>query len=252
MKPPKSFLTFLYYDYHIKTRTILEIQQMPNQTLVFITDLLMPFTVLSIWWVLLRARNEGPSAAMMALAFVLALVWGAMWSFNPTLNSWRFLPAPAGQAGAILSLIVALNLLRFAPGVSAMFRSIDMKRLVDMGVWRVLYGLALLLIGLQGGLPTEFFWSAAIGDIFVGLWAFAIMARRPNVSRGELIAWNGVGLFDLLHVLALGALFLPKFYSTHPDVPPLNLLPLVGVPLLLVLHIMTLLGQRNATRRQTA
>jgi hypothetical protein len=225
---------------------------MPVQALVFMTDLLMPFTVFSIWWTLLKARSGGPPVIIMAVPFVLALAWGALWGFNPTLSSWRFLPAPAGQAGAILSLIIALNFLRLSPSVRAMFRSIDMSRLVDMGGWRVLYGSALLFIGMQGALPSEFFWSAALGDILVGLWAFTIMVRRPNISRGELIAWNGFGLLDLLHVLALGALFLPSFYQNHPEVPPLNLLPLVGVPLLLVLHIMTLLGQRNANQRQAA
>jgi hypothetical protein len=230
----------------------MENTQMSPQVLVFITDLLMPLTVLSIWWTLFRARNNGPTALAMAVPFVLALAWGALWSFNPTLKSWRFLPPPAGQAGAILSLIVALNLLRLSPSLRAMFANIDMSRLVDMGAWRVLYGGALLLIGMQGALPAEFFWSAALGDILVGIWAFTIMARRPQVSRGELIAWNGVGLLDLVHVLALGAIFLPPFYQTHPNIEPLNLLPLVGVPVLLVLHIMTLLGQRNSTRRLPA
>jgi hypothetical protein len=230
----------------------MENSSMLPQAIVFITDLLMPLTVSSIWWTLLRARNNGPSAMIMAIPFVPALTWGALWSFNPTLSSWRFLPPPAGQAGAILTLIIALSLLRLSPLVRTLFRSIDMSRLIDMGAWRVIYGTALLLIGIQGALPSEFFWSAALGDIFVGLWAFTIIARRPNVSRGELIAWNGVGLLDLLHVLVLGALFLPLFYKNHPDAPPLNLLPLVGVPLLLVLHIMTLLGQRNATERQAA
>jgi hypothetical protein len=225
---------------------------MPIQTLVLMTDFLMPFTVFSIWRTLLRAKKAGPSPIIMAIPLLLALAWGALWSFNPTLSSWRFLPPPAGQAGAILGLIIALNLLRLLPSVRVMFGSIDMKRLVHMGAWRALYGSGLLLIGLQGGLPEAFFWSAALGDIFVGLWAFTIMARRPKVSRGELLVWNGVGLIDLLHVLVLGGLFLPPFYQTHPNVPPLNLLPLVGVPLLLVLHIMTLLGQRNATQRNVA
>jgi hypothetical protein len=230
----------------------MENAKMSPQDIVFITDLLMPLTALSIWWTLLKARNNGPSAMIMAIPFVLALTWGALWSFNPTLSSWRFLPPPAGQAGAILTLIVALNLQRLSPLVRSMFRSIDMNRLIDMGAWRAVYGAALLLIGIQGALPSEFFWSAALGDIFVGLWAFTIMARRPNVSRGELIAWNGFGLLDLIHVLVLGVLFLPSFYQNHSEAPPLNLLPLVGVPLLLVLHIMTLLGQRNATDSQAA
>jgi hypothetical protein len=216
---------------------------MSIQALVIATDVLMPFTVLSIWWTIHRARHEGPSGVMIAAALALALAWGTMWSFYPPLAALRFLPPPGGQAGAILGLIVGLNLLRFFPNVRAMFQTINAQRLADLGVWRVIYGTALLLIGLQGGLPTAFFWSAAFGDILVGLWAITIMIRRPAVSHREVTLWNIVALVDLVHVLALGALYLPPFYTSHPDIAPLNLLPLVGVPLLLVLHVLTLAGQ---------
>jgi hypothetical protein len=216
---------------------------MSVQALVLATDLLMLFTVLSIWWTVRRARHEGPSGVMIAAALALALAWGAIWSFYPALSALRFLPPPDGQAGAILCLIVGLNLLRIFPSVRTMFRSIDIQRLVDLGIWRVIYGTALLVIGLQGGLPPEFFWSAAFGDILVGLWAMTIMARRPAISRREVTLWNVLGLLDLVHVLALGATYLPQFYTSQPNIAPLNLLPLVGVPLLLVLHILTLAGQ---------
>jgi hypothetical protein len=212
------------------------------KTIVILTDVLMPITVLSIWWTLRRARQGGPSAVLIALTLSTALAWGAAWVWHPTLAASRFLPAPAGQAGAIIGLIIALNLLRLAPGVRAMFRLIDVHRLVDLGVWRVIYGAALLALGLLGGLPPAFFWSAALGDIMVGLWAISIVLRRSDVSKREVAAWNIIGLLDLLHVLVLGALNLGAFYLSSPAIPPLNLLPLVGVPLLLTLHIMTLIG----------
>jgi hypothetical protein len=210
--------------------------------IVLATDIMMPITVFSIGWTVLRARRQGPSAALIFIILAATLLWGAAWSWFPALAAFRFLPPPAGQAGAILGLIVALNMLRFAPSVRQMFQSIAMTRLIDLGVWRLIYGAALLAIGLLGGLPSEFFISAALGDIFVGLWAIMMMVRRPNISTREVIAWNMVGLLDLAHVLVLGALYLRGFYLTHSDVAPLNLLPLVGVPLLLVIHIQTLLG----------
>jgi hypothetical protein len=220
--------------------------------LVLSVDLVMPLTVLSIWWTLHRARCEEPKRLWLAVPFVLALTWGAAWSFYPPLSALRFLPPPSGQAGAILGLIVGLILLQILPSVQKMFRTINMARLVDIGVWRIVYGAALLLIGLQGGLPSQFFWSAAIGDILVGLWAISIIARRPDVSRNELMVWNGTGMLDLLHVLALGALYLPTFYKLNPEIAPLNLLPLVGVPCLLVMHILTLMGQKNTMKLATA
>jgi hypothetical protein len=102
-------------------------------------------------------------------------------------------------------------------------------------------------MGLSGALPPAFFWSAAVGDIVVGLWAMSIMGR-PTVTTREIAAWNIIGLFDLTHVLALGAVNLSAFYTANPTVPLLNLLPLAGVPVLLVLHAMTLWGM--AARRQ--
>jgi hypothetical protein len=215
-------------------------------TIVLAIDVLMPFTVLSIGWTILRARKQGPSAVAIFATLALAISWAAAWSWLPVLAALRFLPAPAGQAGAIIGLLIALNLLRFIPSVRAMFQSIDIRRLIDMGVWRVIYGAALLGLGLLGGLPAEFFWSAAFGDIAVGLWAVSMMYRRPEISTREVMAWNTLGLLDLVHVLVLGAVYLRGFYLSNPDVAPLNLLPLVGVPLLLVLHIQTLLGQRNS------
>jgi hypothetical protein len=47
---------------------------------------------------------------------------------------------------------------------------------------------------------------------------------------------------DLAHVLVLGAINLRPFYLANPDIAPLNLLPLAGVPVFLALHGMTLWG----------
>jgi hypothetical protein len=221
-------------------------------TLVWITDLLTPLTVFSVWLTLRRADSTSFSPRLLAVPLLLVLLWGALWTWWPTLAAMRFAPPPFSQAGAILSVIVSLNLLRFIPRVRQMFQTINVQRLVDLGVWRVVYGSILLLIGLQNGLPPEFFWSAAAGDIFVGLWAITIIFQRPNVSLREILAWNVVGLLDLLHVLFLGVLYLANFYASHPDVPVLNLLPLVGVPLLLVLHIYTLVSQRRSYASQRA
>ncbi len=100
----------------------------------------------------------------------------------------------------------------------------------------------LLILGILGGLPPAFYWSAAAGDIFVGLWALMIVLRKLHVTRRELIAWNLIGMADLAHVLPLGALNLGAFYAANSAVQPLNLLPLVGVPVFLALQAMSLWG----------
>ncbi|MGL5363157.1 MAG: hypothetical protein ACRDBH_09765 [Bosea sp. (in: a-proteobacteria)] len=214
-------------------------------------DILIPLTLLTVWLALRRALPQGPHLAIFGLALVLVLVWAGLWSWVPALVALRLQPPPLGQAGVILSVLLGFLALMFLPQARAFFRNADLNWLVTMGSWRPVYGGVLLAIGLLGGLPSAFFWSAAIGDILVGLWAIWIMARKLKVSQREVVAWNIFGLADLAHVLVLGAINLRPFYLANPDVSPLNLLPMAGVPVFLALHIMTLWGLA-AQRRQPA
>lgn len=220
--------------------------------IVLATDVLMPLTVFSIGQSILKARQTGPTPLAIFAVLAAALVWGTARSWLPSLSALRFLPPPRGQAGAILALIVALNVLCVFPSVRRMFLSIEHSHFIDFGLWRVIYGVGLLAIGLLGGLPSAFFWSAGIGDILVGVWAITMMFRKPHLTNREITAWNLVGLLDLAHVLVLGAIHLRGFYLTHPDVAPLNLLPLVGVPLLIVMHIQSLIALRNRSKMRIA
>jgi hypothetical protein len=226
---------------------------MPNAemiaTVVSASDALMPITLITIW---LALRGAGASSRVLQIfgAFLLAvLVWGAIWTWVPQVAALRLLPPPSGQAGAILTALVGCLALMFIPAMRAFFRTAQLQWLVPLGIWRAVYGSVLLILGNLGGLPPAFFWSAAAGDIFVGLWALAIMLRKLQVTQRELIVWNLIGMADLAHVLPLGALNLGAFYAANSTVQPLNLLPLVGVPVFLSLEIMSLWGllaRRNA------
>ena len=210
--------------------------------LVASVDWLMPLTFATIWWVMWRSRVEGPTGGQMAIPLVLALGWGMLWSFVPALAGMRLVPPPGGQAGAILALLVALVGLLVIPAVREFFRTVNPEKLVLIGPWRVVYGGLILAIGLNGGLPQQFFWSVALGDIAVGLWACWIMLAGSRISTRHLVAWNAVGALDLMQVLALGALHLRGFFLANPDIPALNLLPLAGVPIFLAIHLLTLWG----------
>jgi hypothetical protein len=207
------------------------------------TDLLMLVTVLSFFWVLKGARRAGASPAAMVVPLVIALAWGTAWTFVPALAAARLAPPPGGQVLAIATTVLGLLSLQLRPSVRTYFKTADYGALVALGPWRIVYGALLLVMGQLGGLPPAFFWSAGIGDILVGLWSISLLSRISAVGDRELIAWNIIGLMDLLHVLALGAIHLRPFFLSHPDVvPPLNLLPLVGVPLFVALHIHSLSG----------
>jgi hypothetical protein len=219
------------------------------KTIVTATDILMPVTMLAIA-LTFRAANPGTSGARILSGLTLAaLAWGALWAWFPPLANLRLAPPPGGQVMAILGVVLSFVAFRFTSPVKAYWQTARLEKLVWNGPWRVVYGSSLLMIGFAGGLPNEFVWSAAAGDITVGLWAIAILMRGANVKRGEILGWNVLGAIDLFHVLALGAVYLRPFYLANPDIPLLNLLPLAGVPVLLAVHVMTLTGflaQRKA------
>jgi hypothetical protein len=207
---------------------------------IIATDLLMPVTMLSVWLTLRWAGASKTALFVFAPALVAVLVWGALWAYLPSMAALRVLPPPRGQAGAILTVVLTFTALLFLPPVRHFFRTARLERLVTLGVWRMVYGAVLLMMGVLDGLPPAFFWSAACGDIAVGLWALTMIARQLDVRQVEVAAWNGIGLVDLAHVLVLGAMNLGPFYLANPGVPLLNLLPLAGVPVFLAIHIMTL------------
>jgi hypothetical protein len=215
-------------------------------------DLLMPVTLVTVWWVLWKSRVDGPLGPWLAVPLVLALGWGALWSFVPAFAALRLAPPPSGQAGAILALLASLVGLLFLPTTRLFFTNARLEVLVWVGPWRMVYGALLMTIGLGGGLPGAFFWSAAIGDIAVGIWACVILARGGRPSTPHLVAWNLLGMADLSHVLVLSAIHLRPYFLANPEVPALNLLPLAGVPVFLALHVLTLWAVWTRHRATTA
>jgi hypothetical protein len=210
--------------------------------LIAISDLLIVGTLFTVWLALRRAGMIGIASVIVAGALLVVLAWAASWTWWPPLASQRLVPGLRGQPLAILSVVAGFTALLALPTVRHLLREADLSWLATMGFWRILYGILLLTLGLQGQLPPAFFWSTAFGDMAVGLWGLAILARRRDVKTGEFAAWNIVGLVDLAHVLAVGSATLRPFYLANPVIVPLNLLPMAGVPVFIALHIMTLYG----------
>lgn len=213
--------------------------------IVLVSDILAPLALVHVWLALQEASVDR-RAWIPAIPVAVACAWAALWTWQPLFVAMRSLPPPRGQAGAILGLILGLLIIFSLSPLRRLVAGLNPKPLVTFGAWRIVYGTILLILGLQGGLPAEFFWSAAIGDIAVGLWALSILTRLEKVSLVEMKGWNAAGLADLLHVIVLGATFFGGFYQTHPEVPRLNLLPLALVPLFITVHGVTLW---NLTRR---
>jgi hypothetical protein len=211
-------------------------------TVIIASDAMILFTLGTVWVALRMASPGHPALRMFGMALAVASLWGILWTFWPPLVAQRFAPPPFGQAGAILFVVVGFASLLLSRTVREYLRDARLEWLATMGIWRLVYGGLLLALGLSNALPSAFFWSAALGDIAVGMWSATMMARRLKATSAEFAAWNVVGLVDLVHVLALGAVNLAPFYLANLGLTPLNMLPLAGVPVFLALHILTLWG----------
>jgi hypothetical protein len=180
------------------------------------------------------------------------------------LGTWFAAAVAAGLSGAVndpgrppLALIafVALPILGFvtAYSASASLRAfadgISWPLLVGAHGWRFV-GLGFVIAWLVGDLPAAFAIPAGLGDVAAAAGALLLLRklRAGSRPRGWLLAWNVLGLIDLLLALTLGLLYSnsivgvlgPGTVTTQLMVTfPVNLIPMFFVPLFLLLHLLT-------------
>jgi hypothetical protein len=176
-----------------------------------------------------------------------ALIAEHGWYHQP-LSQGPWMPiAVVGYLGTLLALsripVVARALA--APGMSS--------RLLHPHSFRV-EGVIFLLYLALGHLPALFALPAGLGDITTGITA-PLAARSVARGTGRRAAWwfNAFGTTDLVVALALGAVTGFGLINITPSGAPISELPLVlvptaGVPLLLALHITSMLALARAPR----
>lgn len=213
---------------------------MPVDSVITAINWLVLLFVVALVIAALRARRDRTPTAAILLTTGAAAVIGLSNAAFPPLVALREATL-AVQPAMVLGLTTLLTVLGLTGAGRRYFRRAKLSPLIAMHGWRVLFGGSLLAAGLLGGLPPEFFWSVALGDIAIGLWALAIWRRWPDVSGFELKVWSLLGLADLLHLLPRAVLTLPPFYLAHPELERPLLLPLLGVPLLIALHLLVLI-----------
>lgn len=89
------------------------------------------------------------------------------------------------------------------------------------------------------GIPPQFAYPAALGDLLAAVLALAaIFFLVRNVQGGRLLVWifNVWGTLDLLTAIALATL-----YDAQPYMGPAYWIPAFWVPALLVTHYITFL-----------
>jgi hypothetical protein len=180
-------------------------------------------------------------AAILGAWFILVVIMAAA----GTLRSAR---TPLGMGLAVFAPVVLMvvALVRVRPLREALDRA-PLAVLTAVHVVRLL-GVSFLLLWGAGRLPAPFAPAAGWGDIAVGLLAIPVawMAHRCAAGwRSALLAWNLVGLVDLVTAVTLGMLSLPgrlQVFAAEPGAGimatlPWMLIPAFLVPLLMATHL---------------
>jgi hypothetical protein len=192
-----------------------------------ITIATLTFAVAAAPWTRLEV------AAGLSAWFGLVAVLGATYALHYergygtlVLGTAVFLPV-IGLALAFLTL----------PRLREVLDRIPLPALIGVNVLRVL-GVVFVLLYAAGRLPAPFAPAAGWGDIFVGLTALPVAwAARKGEHGGLVLAWNTLGLADLVNAIILGVVSSPgplQVFMGEPNASIMSLLPWVLIPCFLV------------------
>jgi hypothetical protein len=218
-------------------------------------------------WVALRRTDLTPAAragTWLAVALPLvawfAFIWNvaAAGAFETRPGALPFLPV-----AIVLPVLIAVPLLTRSQRIAAAIDVAPASWLIGLQVYRVLGGNFLILWAYGGAISGVFALPAGLGDCLTGLLALPAalyLASGAAHGRTVAIAWNVLGIADLISAVSLGVMTSPGplqvmafdqpnlLTSSYPSV----MTPAFAVPLSLTLHSISLwqlrrLGQRART-----
>jgi hypothetical protein len=180
----------------------------------------------------------------------------AAWFVFALVASSQHLYVVAGSAppiglglGVLTPIVIFLAWVRLSREFRSFLLSLDTRALTLIHSWRFV-GFTFITLYTYGLLPGVFAMPAGWGDILMGATApYAAKHLATPERRNGFIAWQLLGMFDL--VIALATAMTSRFIT--PDAPsmapmsmlPLSLVPTFGVPLLLILHIISIMQARQ-------
>jgi hypothetical protein len=168
------------------------------------------------------------------------------------LGCWFGIAAGAAHAGLLLDIAPPLviapltALVLVALWLMQPVRSWLRTRLVQLVRFHVIrvIGFAFLVLYRDARLPFEFAIPAGFGDIAIALAALFlglyVDAKRSVTSQPALLAWNVLGLIDVVSAVTIAM----RFFLQNPDsvlplrVLPASLIPTFLVPLLIASHLL--------------
>jgi hypothetical protein len=147
----------------------------------------------------------------------------------------------AGVGALVLVPILALAYAGARPGLLGRLRlALPIEFLVGVNAVRLLGVLFILLYAVER-LPAPFAPVAGWGDVAIGLAALPvalIARRRPPGWRPTVLAWNTLGLLDLVTAIGLGVASSPgapfRIFFGEPGTALMSSLPWLLIPGFLV------------------
>ncbi|HLZ02454.1 MAG TPA: hypothetical protein VKR55_09925 [Bradyrhizobium sp.] len=203
---------------------------------------------------------EARQATWLTVAGVLITWLVAVWLLAGVGAFEPGMPIPLLPPAIVLPLIIGFVALRSADRIRAAIDAVPSSWLVGLQVYRVFGGVFVVFWAL-GALPGAWALPAGLGDLAVGILALpaaVAVASGTQSGRAVGVAWNLLGIADVVSAVTLGALTAPgplQLQALAPDhsnlvvgAYPIALTPAFVVPLSLILHGLSL----RRLRRQAA
>ena len=188
-----------------------------------------------------RPQTGGSGTSSPLPLYALLLIWGALAVAAGAAGRVADspVPPPAIAAGLVAAWLVAYGV---SGRVKGWVRAVPLGALVAIHLVRFV-GAWFIALYRRGELPFEFAVPGGWGDVLAAAGATALLVgaipARKRGRRRAVLAWNVLGLLDIVYVLATAA----RLYFADPTLlapltrMPLSLLPTYFVPLIVLSHL---------------
>jgi hypothetical protein len=210
-----------------------------------VIDVALSVGIVIVLWTLFSAVASRGFRASLALFLGVWLVAALVTAVSPPafLSRRQFLINPMIPIFGVVPAVIVILAFVFSPTVRRALASVSLPALHAIQVYR-LAGLTFIALLAQGQLPAHFALPAGWGDTVIGATAIPIayaLARGVPASRPLAIAWNVLGLVDLFTAVGAGTgilLHVPP--AAALGLFPTILVPTLGVPVAVILHVICL------------
>jgi hypothetical protein len=197
------------------------------------------------------SRYAKLTTSLIAVWFAFSIVASALGLYSNTSN----LPPLHLGIAALAPIAIFLAWFALSPDFRAFLMSLSPRTLALVQGWRV-GGFVFIVLASFRMLPWLFALPAGLGDMTVGATAaFVALNYAAPAHRAAFIRWQLFGIADLVVAVSLGTLAgilnphgIP---TTVMTVLPMSMIPTFAVPVLLILHIISIAQARRwpATER---